>query len=160
MHRRTVAAAAVCLGGLLCLRLGVLEPIWVSSGSMEPTIAAGSLVWLDRTAPRLTDLHSGQPVVFPEPEVGERSDGSILLKRVVAAGGQTVMMKDGVLYVDGVAVTEPYVDQKSIDGVYFGSVTVPAGELFVLGDNRETSIDSRNFGPIPASEVLGTVLGH
>ncbi len=159
MRRTTLAGVAVCLGALLAFRLWVVEPIMVGSISMEPTVAAGSVVWLDKTAPRLTDLHAGQLVVFPEPEVGGRSDG-LLLKRVVARAGQTVSMKDGVLYVDGVPASEPYVDQKTIDGVYFGTVTVPAGELFVLGDNRETSIDSRHFGPVFESEVLGTVLGR
>lgn len=159
MRRRTLAGVAVCLGGLLALRLWVVEPITVTSGSMEPTIAAGSLVWLNKASPRLSAIHAGELVVFREPEVGERRDGSTLLKRVVAEGGQTVSILDGRLYVDGTPAAEPYVDQRSIDGVYFGTVTVPAGKLFVLGDNRETSVDSRDFGPIPAAEVLGTVLG-
>lgn len=159
MRRRTLAGA-VCLAGLLAFRLWVLEPITVNSASMEPTIAAGSMVWLDKASPRLSAIHAGDLVVFREPEVGERRNGSIVLKRVVAGEGQTVAVLDGVLYVDGLPATEPYVDQRSIDGVYFGTVTVPAGALFVLGDNRETSIDSRDFGPIPASEVLGIVLGH
>ncbi|WP_426976533.1 signal peptidase I [Pseudarthrobacter sp. O4] len=159
MHRRTLAAAAVCLGGLLCLRLWVLEPITVSSVSMEPTIAAGSVVWLNKVAPHVADIRSGQLVVFREPDGGGWRDGGILLKRVVAEGGQTVSVLDGLLYVDGAPANEPYVDQKTIDGVYFGPVTVPPGELFVLGDNRETSIDSRDFGPIPVSAVIGTVPG-
>lgn len=160
MRRRTTAGAAVCLGGLLAFRLWVLEPITVDSGSMEPTIADGSLVWLDKASPRLSAVRAGELVVFHEPEVGERRNGRILLKRVVAAGGQTVSVLDGQLYVDGTPAVEPYVDPRTIDGTYFGKVTVPPGGLFVLGDNRETSIDSRDFGPIPASEVLGVVLGR
>lgn len=159
MKRRALAGAAVCLGGLLALRLWVLEPIMVSSDSMEPTVSAGSFVWLDKASPGLTGVHPGQLVVFRGPDDAEMPNDVVLLKRVVAKGGQTVSMRDGQLYVDGKPSQEPFVDQRTIDGVYFGTVTVPEGELFVLGDNRETSIDSRDFGPIPASGVIGTVLG-
>ena len=62
--------------------------------------------------------------------------------------------------MDGAEATEPFVDQRTIDGVYFGTVTVPPGQLFVLGDNRESSVDSRDFGPIPVTAVQGTVLGQ
>lgn len=153
MRRRTLAVAAVCLGGLLAVRLWVLEPITVSSGSMEPTIPAGGVVWLNKAAPHLAGIRPGQLVAFREPDAG------VLIKRVVAHGGQTVSILDGLLYIDGRPATEPYVDQRTVDGVYFGMVTVPAGELFVLGDNRETSIGSRDFGTIAASDVLGTLLG-
>ncbi len=131
----------------------------VGSDSMEPTVSAGSFVWLDKASPGLTGVHPGQLVVFRGPDDAEMPNNVVLLKRVVAEGGQTVSMRDGQLYVDGKPAQEPFVDQRTIDGVYFGTVTVPEGELFVLGDNRETSIDSRDFGPIPASEILGTVLG-
>jgi signal peptidase I len=160
MHRRTLAAAAVCLGGLRCLRFWVIEPITVSSGSMEPTIAAGSVVWLNKAAAHVADTPSGQLVAFRDPGgVGGLPEDGLLLKRVVAEGGQSASILDGVLYVDGAPAKEPYVDQRTIDGVYFGTVTVPPGDLFVLGDNRETSIDSRDFGPIPISAVMGTVPG-
>ncbi len=159
MKWRALASTAVLLGGLLALRLWVLEPIMVGSDSMEPTVAAGSFVWLDKVSPGLTGVHPGQLVVFRGPDDAEMPNNVVLLKRVVAKGGQTVSMRDGQLYVDGNPSLEPFVDQRTIDGVYFGAVTVPEGELFVLGDNRERSIDSRDFGPIPASGVIGTVLG-
>ena len=158
MKGRALAGAGACLGVLLAVRLWALEPITVSSDSMKPTVTAGSVVWLDKASPRLTGVRPGQLVVFRGPDDAEMPNDAVLLKRVVAAGGQTVSMRDGVLFVDGAQATEPYVDQKTIDGVYFGTVTVPAGTVFVLGDNRETSVDSRHFGPIPTSEILGTVL--
>jgi signal peptidase I len=147
-----VAGGALCLGGLLALRLWVVEPITVSSESMEPTVAAGSIVWLNKALPRLAGVQPGQLVVFNGPDDGEMPNQAVLLKRVVATEGQSVAILDGVLYVD--------VDQRTIDGVYFGTVTVPPGRLFVLGDNRETSVDSRDFGPIPITAVQGTVLGR
>ena len=160
MQRRTVAGAALCLGGLLALRLWVVEPITVSSDSMEPTVADGGIVWLNKAGPRLAGVQPGQLVVFKGPDDGEMPNEAVLLKRVVATAGQTVAIQDGVLVVDGAEAKEPFVDQRTIDGVYFGTVTVPAGQLFVLGDNRESSVDSRDFGPIPVTAIQGTVLGR
>lgn len=160
MQWRAVAGAALCLGGLLALRLWVVEPITVSSDSMEPTVAAGSIVWLNKAGPRLAGVQPGQLVVFNGPDDGEMPNEAVLLKRVVAIEGQTVAIRDGVLFVDGAEANEPFVNQRTMDGVYFGTVTVPSGRLFVLGDNRENSVDSRDFGPIPVTTIQGTVLGQ
>ena len=160
MRWRAVASAALCLGALLALRLWVVEPITVRSDSMEPTVPAGSIVWLDKAGPRLAGVTPGALVVFNGPDDDEMPNEAVLLKRVVAAQGQTVAIRDGVLFVDGAEAREPYVNRRTIDGVYFGTVTVPPGHFFVLGDNRESSVDSRDFGPIPVTAVQGTVLGQ
>jgi signal peptidase I len=68
-----------------------------------------------------------------------------------------VAIADAVLLVDGREVPEPYVDAATIDGVYFGPVTVPPGTVFVMGDDREFSVDSRSFGPVPQDRVDGRV---
>jgi signal peptidase I len=147
-------AAVLCLGALLILRLWILEPTIVRSTSMAPTLPEGSLVWLDKISPDLLGVQAGQLVTFRSPD-----DGGIMVKRVVAVAGQSVSMQDGVLNIDGVAVNEPYVDQRTIDGAYFGTVRLGTNEIFVMGDNRGTSIDSRTFGPIPADIVEATVIG-
>lgn len=146
--------AVLCLAALLVLRLWILEPTIVRSTSMAPTLPEGSVVWLDKVSPDLLGVQTGQLVTFRSPD-----DGAIVVKRVVAVAGQEVAMQDGVLYVDGAAVKEPYVDQRTIDGVYFRKVFLGKNEIFVLGDNRETSIDSRAFGPIPADIVEASVIG-
>ncbi len=92
-------------------------------------------------------------VTFTSPE-----DGAPTIKRVVGTAGQTVVIKDAELYVDGQKVDEPYVDHASIDGVYTPTVTVPDGMVFVMGDHREMSIDSRVYGPIPTSSIDGRLL--
>ena len=86
-----------------------------------------------------------------------RRDGGLLLKRAVALGADEVSIEDGVLLVNGVPVDEPYVDLSRVDGNYFGPRVVPAGSVFVLGDNRADSVDSRDFGPVPLTALVGRV---
>ena len=92
-------------------------------------------------------------MTFPSPQ-----DGGQTIKRVVAVAGQSVAIQDAELVVDGRTVDEPYVDHASIDGVYTATVTVPDGMVFVMGDHRETSIDSRAYGPIPTTAINGRLL--
>ena len=148
-----------CLGGLAVVLLvlvvgsvtGLLpvQVMRVDSGSMAPTISTGDLVVVDRTA---GSVHRGDVVVAPHPDTG-----SLLVKRAVALAGDQVGIEDGVLVVDGAAVCEPSIDPALQDGVWFGPVTVPDGEVFLLGDDRGSSIDSRDFGTVQADAVVGQV---
>ena len=124
----------------------------VDSESMTPTLGAGDLVVVDRTDPDVTRM---DVVAAESPD-----HGTLLIKRVVAVGGDTVALEDGVLVVDGEAVCEPDIDPALIDGSYFGPVTVPDGSVFLLGDHRDGSIDSREFGSVPLSSVVGEVRGR
>jgi signal peptidase I len=147
-----VAAAVVPALALLAVRAWLVEPLTVSSDSMEPTIPAGAVVLLYKPAPA-TGIRNGEVVAFTNP-----ADGHTVIKRVVAGEGQTVAIRDAELYVDDVAVPEPFIDHSRIDATYFGPVQVPAGSVFVLGDNRGVSIDSRDFGAVPLTAVQGTLL--
>lgn len=138
----------------LACRLWILEPVAVESDSMEPTVGAGSLVFVFKPGPELSGVHSGDLVVFPSP-----ADGTPVIKRVVAVGGQQVEVQDAVLYVDSSPVAEPFVDLATIDGTYYPRTEVPEGTVFVMGDNRERSIDSRDYGPVPLESIDGLVLG-
>ena len=144
-----LALAVVILVGL---RLFVLEPFRIPSDSMAPTLLPGDRVLVDKRAYRDGVARRGDLAVFRAPRTGE-----ILLKRIVAVAGDTVGIEDGVLVVDGRRPREPYADPESIDSVYFGPVRVPAGTVFVLGDNRANSQDSREFGAVPTGRLIGRV---
>jgi signal peptidase I len=155
VRRRTklLTAAAAVIGAVLLVRGTALEPLAVSSPSMEPTLPVGSTVLVDKLTPRWRGVGVGDVVVFTSPD-----DGADTVKRVVAVGGQTVALEDAVLHVDGVAVDEPQVDLSRIDGTWFGPVTVPDGSVFVLGDSRGVSIDSRTYGAVPLDDIEGRVV--
>jgi signal peptidase I len=138
---------------LLLARAFVAEPFAIPSTSMAPTLEPGEHVLADKLAYRLHAPRRGDLVVFRHPQTGE-----VLLKRVVALGGQQVGIEDGALVVDGRRPAEPFVrDKRLLDSQYFGPVTVPRGSVFVLGDRRSDSIDSRRFGPVPVGDVIGRV---
>jgi len=138
---------------LLLVRAFVAEPFQIPSTSMVPTLAPGEHVLADKLAYRLHGPRRGDLVVFRRPQTNE-----VLLKRVVAVAGQRVGIADGVLVVDGRRPAEPYVhDKRLLDSQYFGPVTVPRGSIFVLGDRRSDSIDSRRFGAVPVDDVIGRV---
>lgn len=140
------------LGLLLALMLGhifVVEPMRVPTDSMRPTLVPGEHVLVDKVTYRLHSPRRGELVVFELP------DGGLALKRVIGLPGDRVAIRDGVLFVDGRRVQEGYVDYESVDGTFFGPLTVPRGQVFVLGDRRANSEDSRAFGPVPLVRVVG-----
>ncbi len=154
--RRRARAALVLvllLGVLLVLRAEVATPVRVSSASMVPTYSPGDVVLVTQRPPELADLERGDLVTFTSPEDGRRA-----LKRVIGLPGEAVVIKDSELYVDDRVVDEAYVDHALIDGYYSRTYTVPPGSVFLLGDNRGNSVDSRDYGPVPAGDLLGRVL--
>jgi signal peptidase I len=148
--RLAVLAVAV-VGAVLALRAFVVEPFAIPSESMAPTLRPGDQALVAKVgAPDRGDL-----VAFHRPRTRE-----VLLKRVVAVGGDTVGLEDGLLVVNGRTVREPYANTKSQDSVYFGPVRVPAGTVFVMGDNRGISEDSRDFGAVPTHDVIGRAVAR
>ncbi len=148
----TALALVVVLGLAVVARTLLLDVVRVSSDSMAPTVCDGDTLLLAR-------FHDGDPIergdiiTFVSP-----ADGASMIKRVVAVGGQQLLIADGQVIVDGAAMAEPYVDRVQVSGVFFQTVTVPAGSVFVMGDHREASVDSRSFGPVPESAVTGRML--
>lgn len=147
---RRGATLVVLLGALWLVRATVVVPVRIDSASMVGTYAEGDVVLVSRHPPDLADVARGDVVVFRSPADGRRT-----LKRVVGLGGDVLVVRDGELYVDEVAVPEPYVDHELVDGYFSATFAVPQGSLFVMGDNRGNSVDSRDYGPVEASLLLG-----
>lgn len=140
------------------LRTYVIEPFQIPSASMEETIQTGDMVFTEKVSYRFDDPKPGEIVVFPDPQVPSR----VLIKRVIATEGQTVNLVDGDVYVDGQKLDEPYtlgkqsVALQTVPGVIISyPYTVPDGYVWVMGDNRTNSSDSRYFGPVQSSLVFG-----
>ncbi len=148
----TAAVAAAVVVAAVIIRTQFIDVVSVSSDSMSPTVCTGDVAVLARLSGD-DNVADGEIVTFPSP-----IDGTQMIKRVVATEGQSAVIKDAELFVDGIRVDEPYVDHASIDGVYTPTVTVPPGFVYVLGDNREIAIDSRAYGPIPTSAIDGKLL--
>ena len=146
-------AALVLLALVLVGRAQLASPVRIASGSMTPTLLAGDVVLVDRTGLDADDLRRGDLVTFSGP-----LDGVESLKRVVALPGDTVGIVDAVLHVNGRPGDEPYVDASEWDGMFTARVHVPPGAVYVLGDERISSVDSRQFGPVPLSRLDGRVL--
>ncbi len=146
---RVVAAGAAVLIVLFVAGLLPVEAVRVSSDSMAPTVRNGDQLLVEHSP---ADLRRGDLVVIDDP------DGSgLLVKRLIGLGGDRFAIEDGVVVVNGAALVEPYTDRTRIDGVYVGPLTVAPGQLYVLGDNRGESVDSRDFGPVPDTTVIGRV---
>jgi signal peptidase I len=151
VRRVLVFASVIVL--LLLVRTYVLEPVRVRSDSMAPALSPGAMLIIDKATFHTRDPHRGEIVVAVDPRSGDS-----IIKRVVAVGGDSVGMEDGTLIVNGVPISETYVDNENMDGYYFGPDAVPFGQVFLLGDNRDTSEDSRTFGPVDVDDVDGRVL--
>lgn len=147
-----VLATAVVLA--LLMRTFLIAAFFIPSESMEPVLAVGDRLLVSKLSYRVGDPDPGDVVVFRTPESMQPSETAELIKRVVAVGGQTVEAENGRLVVDGLPVTEDYLPPN----VYtrdFGPLGVPAGYVFVMGDNRGSSQDSRVFGPVAEGEIVG-----
>jgi len=153
--RRAIAGTAV-LGLLAAFVINqfALTARFMPSGSMEPTVPVAGRFLLDKVSFRVTGLDRGDIVEFSIPEAPVRHT----IKRVIGLPGDTITCVEGQVYRDGTLLDEPYLTGGQQTDDCGAPVTVPAGELFVLGDHREVSQDSRHWGPIPQGSVDGRLL--
>jgi signal peptidase I len=139
----------------------IAQPFQVQQQSMERTLEPGQYVLVDKLTPRWDDFGRGDIVVF-NPPPSWASDNTPFVKRVIGIAGDTVEVRDdGRVYVNGTAIEEPYL-YANAEGVAEPTEAstqtrwvVPDGELFVMGDHRQRSADSRVFGTIPIGNVIG-----
>lgn len=151
--RAPLAAIVLVVAAIVLVRVFVAEPFRIRSSSMAPTLRPGDQVLVDKLAYRRAAPQPGELAVFRAPRSSQ-----ILLKRIVAVAGETVAIQGGELAVNGRRRTEPYADPRALEGVSYGPVIVRLGTVFVLGDNRASSEDSRAFGPVPLRRLIGRVL--
>jgi len=139
----------------------VAQPYRVQQVSMERTLEPDQYVLVDKLTPRFDAYKRGDIVVFNPPPNWVQAQGQPYIKRVIGVGGDTVELKDGKVLVDGTALIEPYVFQEDGDSqptdalIGVGKWVVPDGQLFLMGDHRSNSADSREFGPVDISAVIG-----
>jgi signal peptidase I len=144
-----IVAAAFVLA--LLIQQFVVKPFSIPSESMQPTLTKGDRVLVARFVYRFGEPKPGDVIVFHPPT----SPKEEYIKRVVAVGGDRVSVHDGKLWINGKAMNESYINEKVMVGT-FPEITVPEGSVFAMGDNRNNSGDSRVFGPVPKSSILGT----
>jgi signal peptidase I len=131
------------------INLFLAQATRVYGSSMEPSLHTDQRLVVEKLSYRLHDPQRGDVVVLRMPERGPE----LLIKRVIALSGETIEVRDGEVFVDGVSLQEPYLSRPT-NGSY-GPQQVPVGQIFVMGDNRGASNDSRVFGPVDRTRIIG-----
>ena len=169
----------IALGGTLLLKNTVAQAFSIPSGSMEPQLLIGDRVAVSRLAYDLHDPRRGDVIVFREPgaevpdepflnqmfddvlqTVGLRQPHETeLIKRVIGLPGERLEARGGNVFVDGKRLVEPYLPPR-VTTERFGPVRVPKDHVFVLGDNRGNSADSRVIGPVPFGNIIGRAIAR
>lgn len=156
-----IKALAFALIIAVLVRNFLFSPTVVLGESMSPTFEDNNLVLVNK----ISDIQRFDIIVFDAPDAN-----SYYIKRVIGLPGDTVEVRDDILYIDGKAMEEPYLKESKEQSELFGKFTadftlqeltgethVPEGKIFVLGDNRINSKDSRSFGFIPKESIIGEV---
>jgi len=163
--RDWILVIAIALGAAMLVRVFVLQQFYISGPSMEATLFQDNRVLVNKLSYRLHPIHRGDVVVFDR----VTTSGSIvthddLIKRVIGVATDSVEIKQCKVFVNGTEISEPYLNKNQVAltnmvsrcrVVDMPKVVVPKGQLFVMGDNRPESFDSRSFGTIPKNLVVG-----
>lgn len=150
-----IVVVAVALTVAFLVRGFVLAHFVVDGSSMDSTLATGDRVFVNKLSYRLHDPRRGDVVVLHQISGSAERD---LIKRVIALPGEVIEMTDCEIRIDGSLLIEPYLDPAVVSatcGGDFEPVTVPSEHVFVMGDNRSGSQDSRQLGPIAEDDLVG-----
>ncbi len=163
--RDWILVVVIALGAAFLVRVYVLQQFYISGPSMESTLYENNRVLVNKLSYRLHDIRRSDVVVFDRITT---SGGVIahddLIKRVIGIAGDTVEIKDCKVLVNAKEIQEPYLDESVLAlpnavercrVIDMKPITVPKNQLFVMGDNRPESFDSRSFGTIPKHLVVG-----
>ena len=140
----------------------IAQPYQIRQQSMETTLLPDQYVLVDKLTPQFDAYDRGDVVVFTPPAAWQQSDGTPYIKRVIGVGNDTIEIREGKVFVNGTELVEPYVFQEedgepqdTEDPLQQEEWVVPEGELFLMGDHRKMSADSREFGTVKIGEVIG-----
>ncbi|MEI7755849.1 MAG: signal peptidase I [bacterium] len=163
--REWVTVLVVALVIAITVRSLILQQFYISGPSMEATMFQDNRVLVNKLSYRLHDIHRGDVVVFDRVTVdGQIVQHDDLIKRVIAFGGETISIKDCKVFIDGKFLNEPYLNDFDLAQTVLedrcripmmDATLVPKNQIFVMGDNRPQSFDSRMFGPIEQNLVVG-----
>ena len=163
--REWVTVLVVALVIAITVRSLILQQFYISGPSMQTTMFQDNRVLVNKLSYRLHDIHRGDVVVFDRVTVdGEVVQHDDLIKRVIGLSGETISIKDCQIFIDGKLLAEPYLNdydlaQSSVDDrcrvPMMDETLIPENHLFVMGDNRPQSFDSRMFGSIEQNLVVG-----
>ena len=159
-----VVLVAVVLAGLV--RTFVFQTFYIPSSSMVPTLGVYDRILVQKAFFNWHDVREGDIVVFSHPPLDDcpGPQNGDLVKRVIALPGQTIYSSGNNIYVNGHRLSEPYLPRNDPLGPAIPDATkqhpyrVPAGDFYVLGDNRAISCDSRYWGPITGSSIVGKAI--
>ena len=167
-----VVTVAAAIGLVLALKAWVINPYRIPSPSMEPTLhctgeagCEGSRfsdrVLANRLVYRVHEPERGDIVVFKTPPLAQQRcgpGGDVFVKRLIVLPGETWRMEDGVVYIDGKRLVEPYLGDARRGHDIQQPSKVPPGHYVMLGDNRDHSCDSRQWGAVPRDNLIGKVI--
>ena len=155
--RNALEWVAIVVGALLAallVKTFLIQAFFIPSLSMYPTLHEGDRVLVNKISYRVHDVHRGDLVVFERPPAAGAEGIKDLIKRVVGLPGETIQARDGFVYVNNRRLDEPYIDDGDITD-NLPRHRIQEGEVFVMGDNRDDSEDSRRFGAIDEDLIVG-----
>jgi len=150
-----IIACAIAL-----LIMTFVKPTIVKESSMQPTLYTNNYIFLSRQAYLLSEPKAGDIVVFnsdmPVDESNPHGGNKLLIKRIIALPGDNLTIAEGNVYINGVLMEEPYLYEDETMG-YIDNLVIQEGEVFVMGDNRRVSVDSRSdqVGCVPLDDIVG-----
>ena len=154
--KENLITIAIALTVALLIRVFIAEPRYIPSGSMLPTLEIGDRLVIEKVSYHFHSVERGDVIVFVPPKqllVRGYETNQAFIKRAIAKGGDTVEVKDGIVYVNDIALEEDYIAQ--LPNYNMPLVKVPEGKLFVMGDNRNNSNDSHIWGFLPEVNIIG-----
>src|SRR5271169_3481410 len=141
----------IAIGLALVIIVFLYQPVKVEGTSMAPLLSDQERIFINKFVYRFEPIERGDVVVFWYPLDKSKS----FIKRVIGLPGETLELRGGRLYVNGKELNEIYIPPSYLDGSSYGPITIPAGNYFVMGDHRDSSNDSRVFGPVGRPYIYG-----